>query len=80
MKINTVINNGTAIPNECDCIWCGSKMERRGANYMGSGVNQFVLWCDNCGAVVIHAKDFERKIDSVTCTFEFKDEEQKEMK
>lgn len=25
-------------------------------------VNSFALWCDNCGAVVVHACDFGKKI------------------
>ena len=40
----------------------GSKMRRGGANRMGAGVNSFALWCDNCGAVVVHACDFGKKI------------------
>ena len=74
-KIKTIVNNGVTLPNKCDCIWCGSKMKRGGANYMGSGVNQFALWCDNCGAVVIHAKDFNRKINGFSIKFEFKEGE-----
>ncbi len=62
MEIKSVVNNGVQIPNECTCIWCGSKMRRGGANRMGAGVNSFALWCDNCGAVAIHACDFEKKI------------------
>lgn len=42
-------------------LWCGSKM-KRGANRMGAGVNSFSLWCDNCGAVVVHACNFGKKI------------------
>lgn len=72
-KIITVRNNGVTIPNECNCIWCGSKMKRKGTNYMGSGVNQFALWCDNCGAVLIHAKDFHRKIDGFSIKFDLKE-------
>lgn len=37
-------------------------MRRRDAIMMGTGVNSFALWCDNCGAVVIHACDFGKKI------------------
>ena len=62
MEIKTVVNNGVQIPNECICIWCGSKMHRGGANRMGAGVNSFSLWCSNCGVVVIHACDFGKKI------------------
>lgn len=62
MKIKNVVNNGVQIPNECTCIWCGSKMRHGGANRMGAGVNSFALWCDNCGAVVVHACDFGKKI------------------
>lgn len=62
MEIKNVVNNGVQVPNECTCIWCGSKMRRGGANRMGAGVNSFALWCDNCGAVVIHACDFGKKI------------------
>ena len=61
------------IPNECECFWCGSKMHRKGETYMGSCTNQFSLWCDNCGAVVIHAKNFNRKIDSVSINYNFKE-------
>ena len=28
MEIKSVVNNGVQIPNECTCIWCGSKMKR----------------------------------------------------
>lgn len=38
---------------------------------MGAGVNQFALWCDNCGAVTIHAKDFSRKIKGFSIEFNF---------
>jgi hypothetical protein len=62
MEIKNVVNNGVQIPNECTCIWCGSKMRRGGANRMGAGVNSFALWCNNCGAVVVHACDFGKKI------------------
>lgn len=62
MEFKTVVNNGVQIPNECKCIWCGGTMHRAGANYMGAGVNQFALWCNDCGAVVIHAKNFGKKI------------------
>ena len=62
MEIKNVVNNGVQIPNECTCIWCGSNMRRGGANRMGAGVNSFALWCDNCGAVVVHARDFGKKI------------------
>lgn len=62
METKNVVNNGVQIPNECTCIWCGSKMRRGGANRMGAGVNSFALWCSNCGAVVVHACDFGKKI------------------
>ena len=62
MEIKSVVNNGVQIPNECTCIWCGSKMQRGGSNRMGAGVDSFALWCDNCGAVVVHACDFGKKI------------------
>lgn len=62
MEIKNVVNNGVQIPNECTCIWCGSKMQRRGVCRVGSGVNSFTLWCANCGAVIIHACDFSKKI------------------
>ena len=62
MEIKSVVNNRVKIPNKCTCIWCGSKMRRGGANRMGAGVNSFALWCDNCGAVVVHACDFGKKI------------------
>lgn len=35
MEIKNVVNNGVQVPNECACIWCGSKMRRGGANRMG---------------------------------------------
>lgn len=73
MKIKNVVNNGVEIPNECKCLWCGGNMERRGANYMGGGVNHFALWCKDCGAVVIHAKDFRRKINGFSIKFECED-------
>ena len=72
MKEITVINNGVESPNECNCIWCGGKMKRRGANYMGAGVNQFSLFCDNCGAVVIHAVDFGKKIKGFSIKYDLK--------
>lgn len=37
-------------------------MKRGGAIRIGAGVNSFALWCDNCGAVVVHACDFGKKI------------------
>lgn len=40
MEIKSVVNNGVQIPNECTCIWCGSKMRRGGANRMGAVVKQ----------------------------------------
>ena len=60
--VKSVVNNGVQIPNECTCVWCGSKMKRGGAIRIGVGVNSFALWCDNCGAVVVHACDFGKKI------------------
>ena len=36
----------------------GQKCDVVGATRMGAGVNSFSLWCDNCGAVVVHACDF----------------------
>lgn len=62
MDFKNVAVNGVQIPNECTCIWCGSKMRSGGQIRMGSGINSFSLWCDNCGAVVVHAHDFRRKI------------------
>ncbi len=73
MEIKNIENNGVKIPNECECIWCGGKMERAGANYMGAGVNQFALWCKDCGVVVIHAKDWQRKINGFSIKFEFEE-------
>lgn len=72
-KIQTVVNNGMTIPNECDCIWCGGKMKRGGPTYMGSGTNQFALWCDDCGAVVMHARNSSRKIEGYSIEFKFKE-------
>ena len=72
--IKTITNNGVTIPNECNCIWCGGKMKRDGASYMGAGVNKFALWCDDCGAVVVHAKDFRRKINGFSVKFYFEEE------
>ena len=71
--IKNIVSNGVRIPNECDCIWCGSKMHRAGANYMGAGTNQFALWCENCGAVLIHAKNFSKKIDGFSINFTYKE-------
>lgn len=68
-KIKHISFNGMTIPNTCDCIWCGSTMERKGPTYLGSGTNQFSLWCDNCGAVVIHAHNSARRITSIDMTF-----------
>ena len=73
-EIKTVINNGITIPNECNCIWCGEKMKRAGENYIGSGVNQFALFCNNCGAVVIHAKDFHKKINGFSIKFNLQED------
>lgn len=75
MEIKNIENNGVKIPNKCKCIWCGGTMERGGANYMGAGVNQFAMWCKNCGAVVIHAKDWRRKIKGFSINFEFEESE-----
>ena len=59
-----VINEyeGLKHTGRCTCIWCGSKMKRGGATHVGAGVNSFSLWCDNCGAVVVHACNFGKKI------------------
>lgn len=57
------LNNGGTIPDACDCIWCGGKMYQGGQIYLGSGTNQFALFCDNCGAVVIHTRHFSKKIN-----------------
>lgn len=65
-----VINNGVEIPDKCKCMWCGSEMRSGGARYFGAGVNQFALWCDNCGAIVIHAKDFGKKITGFSVNYE----------
>lgn len=73
MEIKNVENNGVKIPNGCDCIWCGGKMERGGANYTGFGTNQFALWCKDCGAVVIHARNWGRKINGFSIKFEFEE-------
>ncbi len=71
MEIKNIVNNGVQIPNECKCLWCGGNMERRGQCYMGGGVNQFALWCKDCGAVIIHAKNFGNKIRGFSIKFEF---------
>lgn len=39
---------------------------------MGAGTNQFALWCENCGAVVIHAKNFYREISGFNIKFDLK--------
>lgn len=72
-NIRNITTNGVKIPNECDCLWCGGKMERRGVTRLGSGVNTFALWCSSCGAVVIHAHEYNRKIDSFEITFKMEE-------
>ncbi len=69
-----VINNGVSIPNKCTCMWCGGEMERRGITYMGAGTNTFALWCDNCGAVVIHSRNFDKKIRGFEIKWEYEEE------
>lgn len=66
----TVVNGAVTLPKECTCIWCGGKMSRVGANFMGSGVNQFALWCDNCGAVLIHAHEQSKRITGFKVDYE----------
>ena len=55
-------------------------MFRQGQFYMGAGANQFALFCDNCGAVTIHAHDFNRKINgfSIEYVYENRDEDLEE--
>lgn len=65
------LNNGATIPDECDCIWCGGKMHNAGITYMGSGINQFAMWCDDCGAVVINARHSLKKIDGFSIEYRF---------
>ena len=69
MDVKNVVNNGAKLSNECNCIWCGGTM-KRGVGYMGAGVNQFALWCDNCGAVIIHAKESGKKITGFYVKFD----------
>lgn len=71
MRVSSI--NGIKIPDECACMWCGGTMERRGITRVGSGVNTFSLWCQRCGAVVIHARDFNRKIESCDIQFNFEE-------
>lgn len=69
-RISLVEYNGMKIPSECNCIWCGSKMER-GSLVMGSGVNEITYWCNKCGAVVIHARSSsDRKINECSIKYE----------
>lgn len=63
-KIKHITFNGMTIPNTCDCIWCGSIMERKGPSYFGSGTNSFTMWCNNCGAIAHFARNSSRKISS----------------
>ena len=74
-RFSLVEYNGMKIPAECDCIWCGSKM-KQGSLVMGSGVNEFSYWCNNCGAVVIHARDSsDRKINEYSIKYGFDNKE-----
>lgn len=68
--------NGCKILNNDDCKWCGGKgtMERKGPCYMGGGVNQYTLWCKNCGAVAIHALNFSRRIEGYKITWDYGDD------
>ena len=52
-EIESVVNNGVQISNECTCIWCCSKMRCGGTNRIGAGF--IVLRCDNWGAVAVNA-------------------------
>lgn len=65
------------IPDYCKCLWCNGTMVRRGATRIGFGINTFSLWCQNCGAIVIHAKDSSKTIDSFEITFSFQEESKK---
>lgn len=67
LNVNSI--NGIKIPNECACMWCGGRMERRGPTTLGSGINSFFLQCPRCGAIVMHACDFGHKIESCEVTF-----------
>ena len=66
-------NNGVEIPNESTCIWCGGNMHRGGGTFMGSGINSFTMWCENCGSITHHAKDSSRRISGFDIKFEFKE-------
>lgn len=69
------LNNGGTIPDECDCIWCGEKMHQSGQIYLGSDTNQFALFCNNCGAVVIHARNYSKKINMFSIKYIFENEQ-----
>ena len=74
MKNMKVVNNGVIIPDTTKCLWCGGEMQRKGSTHMGGGVNSFTLWCENCGAIAHHARDFHRKISSFDISYQFNNE------
>ena len=71
MEFKSVSRNGVQIPNECKCMWCNGTMRRGGSTHLGAGVNQFTLWCEDCGAITIHAKNFGRKITGFSIQFDY---------
>ena len=52
------------IPDTMPCPWCGKTMERKGATYIGSGINSYTLWCE-CGGIAHFAKDSDRPIHEI---------------
>lgn len=62
------------IPNTCKCLWCNGTMERRGITQMGFGLNTFSLWCDKCGAIVIHVKHTSKKIKELNTEVKYQEE------
>ena len=61
------------IPDKCQCPWCNDTMERRGVTQLGFGLNTFSLWCNNCGAVVIHIRHSKKRIERIETDVKYKD-------
>lgn len=60
---------------QCDCIWCGGTMYRSSKDYMHKDLKHFTLWCKDCGAVVIHAKNTGYGISGFSIKFDTDDNE-----
>lgn len=63
------------IPDTMQCPWCGGTMERKGATYLGSGINSYTMWC-KCGGIIHFAKDDDRSIKSFEITYKFEGDEE----